>query len=144
MRLRIAAANFAAGAARLSAVCAWALLMFGCSGGDEFKPAPTPRIVGAIGVTATVTVFECPVITSYSMSPCIKAAGIDVALTSTTSASYGARPTYLWSATSGTFVNANSADATYRCGAEVKPRIKLTVSYGSCVDSIEIDELDCS
>lgn len=121
-----------------------ALLMTGCSGGDEFRGAPAPRRMGRITVTATATGYECPIITSYTMSPYINAAGRDVALTSSTNASSELTPVFQWSASSGSFVNADQANSTYRCGAEANPTITLTVSYGNCVDSILIDELDCT
>ncbi len=97
-----------------------------------------------MNVTATVSSIECPVITSYTMTPWENAAGCDVALTSTTSATPGVTPAFLWSATSGTFDNADHEDATYRCGAETSPTITLSITYGNCSDSILIDELDCT
>ena len=120
------------------------LLAIGCSGGDEFRGAPAPRRVGSVNVEANVTSLECPIITSYTVSPFEKAAGNDVALTSTTSASFGVKPKILWSATSGTFNNADDANTTYRCGAQLNPIITLTVSYGTCLDSVQIDQMDCS
>ena len=144
MRRGIATAYFSAGTIWFNGATISALLVNGCSGGDEFSPAPTPRHQGSIRVSTTVTSVECPIITSYTLTPYLKAAGSDVALTSTTNASYGMRPVFLWSASSGSFLNADHADATYRCGAEVNPTIKLIVSCGSCVDSILIEELDCT
>jgi hypothetical protein len=126
----------------VASICA--LLATSCSGGDEFRGVPAPRRVGGVSVAVSVSSIDCPVITSYTMAPYIRAAGSDVALTSTTSASYGVRPVFQWSATSGTFVNADHADATYRCGAETMPKLTLTVTYGSCIDSVLIDELDCT
>ena len=144
MRRRFAASFLPKPVLWISAAYICSLLVIGCSGGDEFRGAPAPRRVGSISVTASVTSLDCPVITSYTMTPYKNAAGSDVALTSTTSASYGVRPVFLWSATSGTFVNADRAEATYRCGVEAAPTLTLTVTYGSCVDSILIEELDCT
>jgi hypothetical protein len=143
MRRRPAASFLSESVLLISAanVCA---LVVGCSGGDEFRETPVSRPVVNTSVTASVTSIECPIITSYTMTPYKNAAGSDVALTSTTSASYGVRPVFKWSATSGTFVNADHSDATYRCGTETAPTLTLTVTYGSCVDSIQIDELDCT
>ncbi len=120
------------------------LAVVGCSGGDEFRSTPAPRRVGTINVAATATSYECPVITSWTMSPYTQAAGHDVALTSSTNASPEMIPLVQWSATSGSFLNANQASSTYRCGTETNPTIILTISYGNCVDSVLIDELECT
>lgn len=115
-----------------------------CSGGDGFVPAPGPNRRGHIDINASTTVIDCPKITSYTISPYENAANTDVLVTSTADVSYGMRPVFRWTATSGSFLQPDHQETTYHCGAEINPVITLSVTYGNCMDEISIEELDCS
>jgi hypothetical protein len=114
-----------------------------CSGGDEFSVAPPQGRTGTIDVVATVTGVECLKIRSYSASPSWHVANSDVFLTSSVAIYPGLIPNFLWSATSGTFTNATSANAMYRCGTETAPTITLTVSSYNCLTNVQFG-LDCT
>jgi hypothetical protein len=115
-----------------------------CSGGESFTSERVPKHTGNITVAASVSSIECPTITSYTITPYLRAAGSEVFVSSTVEAGFGVRPVYRWSASAGSFVNIETPDATYHCGDDPSPILTLTVTYGTCIDRISIVELDCT
>ena len=115
-----------------------------CSGGESFTSERVPKHAGNITVAASVSSVECPVITSYAITPYLNAAGSDVFVSTTVDVGFGVRPVYRWTATAGSFVNIETPDTTYHCGDDPTPVLTLTVTYGTCSDRISIVELDCT
>jgi hypothetical protein len=116
----------------------------GCSGDNTYyQGAPPQALRGATDIEAIATYVNCPTISSYTVSPFKQAAGVDVTLVAVATVDRGVTPQYLWTATSGTYYDANASSTTYRCGAEKRPSLTLTLFYCSCVDSVEF-ELDCT
>ena len=125
-------------------VVAGVICLLGCSGSDTYvQYIATPPPPGTTNVAAVASYEACPKITSYTVSPAEHVAGLDVTLVADITSSRGVTPFYLWTATSGTFCNPNSSVTTYRCGAQQRPTLTLTVWYGSCTDNATF-ELDCT
>ena len=144
MLSRFGAAARTASAPRkcLVAVVLWSLPA--CSGGESFTSERVPKYGGNITVATSVSSVECPVITSYAITPYLNAAGSDVFVSTTVDVGFGVRPVYRWTATAGSFVNIETPDTTYHCGDDPNPVLTITVTYGTCIDKISIVELDCT
>jgi len=90
---------------------------------------------GNIGITLNV----CPEILAYSVSPPAVTVGADVHLTSSAHDDNGDVLTFQWSATQGTFIDANAANTTYRCATPGTATLTLIVWDGKCGDAIDQD-----
>jgi hypothetical protein len=115
----------------------------GCGDGEELRPPDVHKNPGTIEIVATATYVKCPRINSYTLSPAVNVAGLDVTLEVSLSSVEGVAPSYSWSASSGTLRGADTNMAVYRCGEEVSPTHTLTVYTDDCQDSTRL-LLDCT
>lgn len=126
----------------------WALTVLttaascGCGGGGDTVSPESHKDPGSIEVVATATYLKCPRIDSYTVSPVVNVAGLDVTLVASVS-SAEVVPSVSWTASSGTLRSADTSMAVYRCGEEAAPTVTLTVSAADCRDSTTL-VLDCT
>ena len=126
----------------------WALTVLtiaascGCGGGDSHPPE-IYKDPGSIEVVATATYVKCPRIDSYTISPALNVAGIDVTLVASVSSVEEVEPFFSWTASSGTLQGADTSMAVYRCGTETSPTVTLTVYTADCRDSTTL-VIDCT
>ena len=114
----------------------------GCGGGDS-NPPQIYKEPGSIEIVATATYVKCPRIDSYTISPALNVAGIDVTLVASVNSVEDVEPLYSWTASSGTLRSADTSMAVYRCGAEMAPTVTLTVYAANCRDSTTF-VIDCT
>ena len=115
----------------------------GCGDGEGYRPTETHKNPGSIEIVATATYVKCPRIDSYTVSPALNVAGLDVTLVASVSSTEQVTPSYLWTASSGTLRSADTSMTVYRCGEEASPTVTLTVFTGDCRDSTTL-LIDCT
>ena len=126
----------------------WALTVLtiaaSCGCGDgESHPPEIHKDPGSIEIVATATYVKCPRIDSYTISPALNVAGLDVTLVASVSSIEEVEPSFLWTASSGTLRGAEASMAVYRCGEESSPTVTLTVYAADCRDSTTL-VIDCT
>jgi hypothetical protein len=114
----------------------------GCGGGGDTGAPESHNDPGSIEIVATATYLKCPRIDSYTVSPVVHVAGLDVTLVASVS-SAEVEPSFSWTASSGTLRGADTSMAVYRCGEEVSPTVTLKIDAADCRDSTTL-EIDCT
>lgn len=90
-------------------------------------------VCGSIGIEINV----CPELTGSTINPVVVAVGDAVHLTSSAVDGNGDSLVFRWTATQGTFVDANAANTTFRCSMTGTATIALSVSDGRCDDGFD-------
>jgi hypothetical protein len=115
----------------------------GCSGSDSAESTPPPPWHPDRGAADIDGTFEyCPTITSYSIVPPRMIVGGDILLSGVAKDVDTQHLSFAWTATSGTLETPLAADTLYRCTVPGKPTITLSVSDGSCADTVS-GQLEC-
>jgi hypothetical protein len=118
-----------------------------CSGAATFDVSPlsttsvSPHLqcragkTGGVGVNPTINV--CPSVNTITATPDHADVGSPIAVAGGASdIDGGPSPlTYTWTATSGTFASASSANTTFTCAATGSSTLTFTVSDGECSDT---------
>lgn len=127
----------------------WALAVLtiaascGCGGGSDTPAPENHKDPGSIEIVATATYVKCPRIDSYTISPALNVAGLDVTLVASVGSVEEVEPFFSWTASSGTLQSADTSMAVYRCGEETAPTVTLTVYAADCRDSTTL-VIDCT
>jgi hypothetical protein len=88
-------------------------------------------------VRVVIDGVSCPElqVTSYSVSPLTASIGASISVSATTSPTDGGAVTYAWTASSGTFAQADAPTTTYTCTAPGAATLTIAAMSGACRDA---------